>query len=69
MDIINEIIKSRETEGIRFKPTREFYKQIGIGHRRFGQLKRGEVSPTIEEIKTVADFFDVKLSDLILFKD
>lgn len=44
-----------------FKPTRIFFKKIGIGHRRFYQLVRNEVSPTFQEMIHLAAYFDVSV--------
>lgn len=47
-----------------FKPTRKFFKDIGIGHRRFYQLVRNEVSPTFEEMCALANYFGVHIWEL-----
>lgn len=47
-----------------FKPTRDFFKHIGIGHRRFYQLIRNEVSLTFSEMHSLAKFFNVHIFEL-----
>ncbi len=47
-----------------FKPTRDFFKYIGIGHRRFYQLIRNEVSLTFSEMHSLANFFGVHILEL-----
>jgi len=66
MNKINQIIKDFEGKYlISFKPTRAFYKKNEIGQRRWNLLLKSEVSPTIDELKKLAEYFDVKVSDLI----
>jgi len=65
MNKIAIIIKSKETEALRFNPTRAFYEKIGIKQKRFGQLYRKEISPTLDEITALAKYFNVNVSDLI----
>ena len=65
MNNISKMIKSRETVGFHFKPTREFYKAIGIKQKRFNMLLRNERSATIDELQAIASFLNVNLTDLI----
>jgi hypothetical protein len=65
MNTIRNIIKKNETGGYRFKPTRAFYVGIGIPQKRFWMIVRGEVDPTIPELKAIAAHFGANLMDLI----
>jgi hypothetical protein len=55
-DIINRMVVSVIGRDIQFKPKREFYKRVNIGQKRFWKLMRGETSPTLEELHTVAKY-------------
>jgi len=61
--LINELIEKRFL--ITFKPTREFYKTVGIGQRRFQLLKSNKVSPTFEEMQKLSNYFDVPYTELV----
>ena len=49
----------------RWKPTDDFYNYIGINQKRFGMLLRGELLMNSNEIKALAEFFDVSPLDLL----
>lgn len=65
MTKIREMIKTRENEKFIFKPDRDFYKKVEINQKRWGQIVRGDVAPTIAELKAIADFFKVDVATLI----
>ena len=46
------------------KPDERFYKKVGINQKRWGQLVRGEKPPFFYELKNLAEFWDIPLSDL-----
>lgn len=46
-----------------FKPNREFYKQTGIGQKRYGQLWRGEKNILPNEYIAIATFLNVALKE------
>ena len=57
---LEEIIKEKEkTTFTHFKPTRDFFKKVGIGQKRFHQLVRNEVSMTFQEMIHLAAYFDI----------
>jgi hypothetical protein len=58
---IREVISQKEVKGFRFKPSNDFYRKIGIGRRRWGLLLRNEQPFTLDELKKIADFFDIEL--------
>ena len=65
MNRLNDIINSHEEQQkTKFKPTREFFKHLKIGHRRFYQLVRNEVSPTFAEMQRLADYFGIHILEL-----
>ena len=62
---LSEIIKVKENkENIPFKPNRQFFKDIGIGQKRFWQLVRNEKNLTLLEIKRLAEYFGVHIWEL-----
>ena len=65
MNKIESIIKSQETEMLKFRPGNEFYKRIGINKKRFWQLIRNDKPATIDEIKIISDLFNVEITELI----
>jgi hypothetical protein len=65
MTKIEQKIKEKETGHFTFNPNRSFYDEIGINQKRWGQIYRGEIDPTITELKAIASFFDFEITDLI----
>lgn len=65
MKAIKKIIESKEKKNFKFSPDYQFYKTIKINQKRWGMLYRGEIEPTISELKRIADYFEVPLSELI----
>lgn len=60
MSKISKIISERETGGFKFKPTKDFYKEVNIRQKRWGQICRDEVALTIPEMLALAKYFGVK---------
>jgi hypothetical protein len=60
-----KIAKAIEGENsmILFKPNREFYKSVGINSKRWGLIYRGDLEPTLSEIQTLANYFDISVSN------
>ena len=48
-----------------FKPNPIFYQKVGINHKRFFQLVRGDKEPMTTEIKNLSQFFNIPVSELI----
>lgn len=65
MNKLEKIIKSKEHGCFVFKPDREFYDTVSINRKRFGQIHRGEISPTVTEAKALANYFEVDITELI----
>jgi len=66
MKEIEMIIKKREIPGFVFKPNKSFYEKVGIKQKRWGQIYRGDTSPNIIELKSIAQFFGVDIKELFL---
>lgn len=60
MTTVKQIIESKESEFFKFKPTRDFYKMVGIGQKRWGKIIRDEVPLTIPEMLALSKYFGVK---------
>lgn len=65
MTKIDSLIKQREVDGYKFKPSLEFFRTIGIGRKRFWMIARGSTDPTVPEIKAIANHFGVDYLELI----
>jgi hypothetical protein len=65
MNKILNVIKSTETEILKFKPGETWYKKIGINKKRFWLLVRGDKPATIDELRIIAVAFKVPLNSLI----
>ncbi len=62
---LSKIIKIKEgEENVSFKPSRQFYKEIEIGQKRFWQLVRNEKNLTLLEIKRLSEYFGVHIWEL-----
>ncbi len=58
-------IDGTDNAQIVFRPSPDFYKTVAIGRKRFGQIYRGEKSPTVEELEGIAKHFGKTLADFI----
>jgi Mg2+ and Co2+ transporter CorA len=62
---LSQIIQIKENkENNDFKPNRQFFKDVGIGQKRFWQLVRNEKNLTSIEIKRLAEYFGVHILEL-----
>ncbi len=64
MEKIKSVIKSKEQKCFRFHPNQNFYSAVGINQKRWGQIYRGEIEPTISEAKAIASYFEVEITEL-----
>ena len=64
MNKIKELIERKQDAFFQFKPNQEFYNKVGINRKRWGQISRGEIDPTITEAKAIADFFHFDVTEL-----
>lgn len=65
MSKIQEVIQKKERKYFPFLPSRSFYEKISINQKRWGMLTRGAASPTIEELKSIAAFFEVEVTEFL----
>ncbi len=65
MSKIQEFIQKKERKYFPFKSTKEFYPEIKIRQKRWGMIFRGDTSPTVDELKLIADFFEAEITELI----
>ena len=65
MNKIECIIKSKEHHCFVFKSDKIFYKVVGINRKRWGQIYRGDIEPTLSEAKAIAQYFEVDITELI----
>ncbi len=65
MNRLNDIIAAyEEKQNISFKPTRKFFKQLKIGHRRFYQLIRNEKPMQFDEMQSLSEYFKINILEL-----
>ena len=62
---IGFLILQKEKQGFRYKPGRDFFKQIGIRQKRWGILIRNEQAATTEELLKIANYFGFCIIELI----
>lgn len=65
MTAIEKIIKKREVDYLVFKPDRSFYRTVGINQKRWGQIYRGKTEPLVSELRAIALFFNVEVTELM----
>ncbi len=61
---IEDLIKKTLPDG-QFRPNKAFYEKIGINSKRFGLILRGKQHPTIPEVKSIANYFQVDINELL----
>lgn len=62
---IAKIIGTTLPPNVEFKPTRDFYLQIGINKHRFAKILRGELEPTRSELHSISNYFNISSNKLI----
>lgn len=61
--VLQQKIKEFEANSFSsFKPSRTFYSNVKIGQKRFWKLVRGEESPKLTEIESLAKYFGVPVN-------
>lgn len=65
MNKIRESIKKVEKKNFPFKPDRDFYRRVNINQKRWGLIVKGQLSPTVDEAKSIAEFFEIEVAELI----
>jgi hypothetical protein len=62
---IQDLIKTWEAKNkTSFTPSKSFYKDLSIGQKRFWQLAKNEAQPTLNELVTIANHFEVDPKEL-----
>lgn len=59
------VIDGTTRTNVKFVPPKDFYDDVGIGRKRFGQIYRGDKSPSLDEARAIAQYFKVSIHDLI----
>ena len=62
-NLLLEMLEARFGRPEYFRPTRDFYRAVGIGQRRWWQLYRGEQPLTETEYRNLASHLGVSLQD------
>lgn len=65
MEKIQQLISEKEKECWLFHPKKMFYETVGINQKRWGQIYRGDIDPTISEAKAIAKYFEIDIIELI----
>ncbi len=64
MSPIYDLIKTKNENGFVFKPSNAWYKNLGIGKKRFWKILKEEQSPTIEELQIICKHFGFNINDI-----
>lgn len=64
MNKLNEVIAAKETAAFKFKPNNLFFKELGIGKKRFYAFLKNEVQPDLDEIDRIAKVLNVAPKEL-----
>jgi len=62
---IQVVIAKKEKPYFPFKPSLQWFKEMGIGRKRFNQILRNQTQPTLDEVERLANFFEVDKTDLL----
>lgn len=54
---IKDFIQDLEQGALKFKASPEFYEEVKIKRKRFGQILRNEKPATISELQNLANYF------------
>lgn len=61
IDLIQETLPAN----MQFKPTKDFYKEVGINKHRFSKILRGEIQPQRNELQAIAGHFHIPIHKLL----
>lgn len=67
-NLIVKMLAYKFTDPKYFRPTREFFDEIGISQMRFWKLYRGEVSPTEAEYKMLIKHFNIDKHEMFNYR-
>ena len=63
---LREAVQNFEDKSLtKFKPSKKFYESTKINRIRFGQLIRGQKQMYASELRTLSQFFQVPITELI----
>ena len=62
---IEMLIKKNEVGCFSFRPDRSFYDSVKINQKRWGQIVKGKADPKLSELRAIADYFKIEVSELI----
>jgi hypothetical protein len=65
MNNIADYIKQNEGRCFLFKPNKEFYELTRINRKRWAMIYRKDVSPTLDELAAIANYFQTTVEHLI----
>jgi hypothetical protein len=68
MNKLKQVIEAKETAAFKFKPNNLFFKDLGIGKKRFYAFLKNEMQPNLDEVERIAKVLNVAAEDLIQFK-
>lgn len=55
--LVAALVAAIEKPELKFHPTGNFYRSVGINNRRFAKLLRGDLPPTVDEFKSLCSYF------------
>lgn len=62
---IMELISEALPANMQFKPTKDFYQEVGINKHRFSKILRGEIQPQRNELHAIAVHFQIPAHKLL----
>ena len=62
---IQQVIESNESKGLKFKPSHQYFKSIGINKHLFHKIVRNEKQPDLSQLGAIANSLGVTPMDLI----
>jgi transcriptional regulator with XRE-family HTH domain len=65
MNKIKQIIEKQASQGFKLATNSLFFSKIGISRRRWAQIINGDKDPTTGELRRIAKFFGVSVTELI----
>ena len=61
LDLIREALPAN----MQFKPTKDFYQNVGINKHRFSKILKGEIQPQRAELQAIASHFNIPANKLL----
>lgn len=62
---VQKIIELNESKGLKFKPSHQFFKSIGINKHLFHKIIRNEKQPDLNQLTSIANSLGVNPMELI----